>query len=121
MMSFHKMAFQLHDAEVVIISDHAPLQKLIKNKMKNVLTQNWAFEIFSISSYITFQHIKCNDHIPADSLSHLQYLGLYEKSPPEIPGEEFGVMIFNEGEIIHEHAWPEISHPIRHSNSHFLP
>ena len=54
MMSFHKMAFYLCDAEVVIQLDHVPLQKLIKNKTKNVLTQNWALEIFSISPHITF-------------------------------------------------------------------
>ena len=81
MMSFHKMAFYLHDAEVVIQSDHAPLQKLIKNKTNNVLTQNWALEIFSITSYITFQHKKGKDNILADSLSHLQCLRLYEKTP----------------------------------------
>ena len=33
--------------------------------------------------YITFQHIKGKDNILADSLSHLQCPGLYEKSPPE--------------------------------------
>ena len=80
-MSFHKMAFYLHDEEVIIQSDNAPLQKLIKNKSKNVLTQNWALEIFSISPHITFQHIKGKDNILADSLSCLQFLGLYEKSP----------------------------------------
>ena len=28
-------------------------------------------------------------------------------APPEKPGEEFGISIFDEGEIIHEHAWQE--------------
>ena len=49
--------------------------------MKNVLTQNWALEIFTISLYITFQHITGKDNILADSLSHLQCLGLYERGP----------------------------------------
>ena len=80
MMSFCKMAFYLHDAEVVIQSDHAPLQKLIKHKPKNVSKQNWDLEMFPITPYITFQHIKDKDNILADSLSHLQCLGLYEKS-----------------------------------------
>ena len=73
MMSFCKMAFYLHGAEVVIQSDHAPLQKLIKNKTK----MNWhkieALGIFSISPHITFQHRKGKDNILADSLSHLQH------------------------------------------------
>ena len=83
MMSFCKMAFYFHDAEVVIQLDHAPFQKLIKNKTKNVLTQNWASDIFSISPDITFHHIKSKDNILADSVSHLQCLGLHERSPPK--------------------------------------
>ena len=71
MISFHKLASYLHDAEVVIQSDHAPLQKLIKNKTKNVLTQNWSLEIFSISIHVTFQHIKGKDNILANSQSCL--------------------------------------------------
>ena len=35
-----------------------PLQKLIKDKTKNVLIQNCTLEIFSISPHITFQYIK---------------------------------------------------------------
>ena len=62
---------------------------------------------FSISPYIGFQHIIGNDNILADCLSHLHCLGLYERSPPEKPGEEFSITIFYEGEIIHEHAQPE--------------
>ena len=77
------MAFYLCNAEVVIQSDHAPLQKLIKNKAKNVLTQNWALEIFLISPHSTSQHIKGKDSILADSLSHVQCLGLYERSLTE--------------------------------------
>ena len=42
--------------------------------------QNWALEIFSVTPYITFQHIKGKDNILADIQSHLQCLGLYEKS-----------------------------------------
>ena len=106
MVSFHKMAFYLCDAEVIIQSDHAPLQKLIKNKNKNVLTQNWVLEIFSILPHVTFQCIKGKDNILADSLSHLQHLGLYEKSPPGKPGEEYGITIFDEGETIQEHVQP---------------
>ena len=87
----------------------------------NILTQNWALEIFSISCYITFKHIKGKDNILEDSLSHLQCLGLYERSPPEKPGEEYNIMIFDEGETIHGHAQPEdftSPHP-ECGNSHY--
>ena len=57
--------------------------------------------------YITFQHIKGKDNILADILSCLHSLRLYEKKPPEKPDKEFSITIFDEGEIIHEHAWPE--------------
>ena len=50
---------------------------------------------------------KGEDNLLADILSHLQCLGLYEKSPPEKPDEEFGITIFDEGETIHKHAEPE--------------
>ena len=64
--------------------------------------------MFSITPYITFQHIKGKDSILADSLSHLQCLELHEKSPPEKPGEQFGVTLFDEGGIIYENAQPEV-------------
>ena len=64
--------------------------------------------------YITFQHIKGKDNILADSLSHLQCLELYEKSPSEKPGQEFGVTIVDVDEIIYEYVQPDDftpSHP----------
>ena len=65
-MSLWKMEFYLWDAKVILWSEHAPLEKLIKNQTKNTLTQNWALEIFSITPYITFKHIKGKDNILAD-------------------------------------------------------
>ena len=72
------------------------------------MTQVWALESFSMSPHITFQHIKGKDNILADSLSHLQCLGLYEKSSPQKKiGEEYGISIFDEGETIHKNVQPE--------------
>ena len=85
----------------------ALLQKLIKNKTRNVLTPNWALEMFLISLHITCQYIKGKDNILTDSLSHLQHLQLYEKSPQEKPGEEYRIKIFDEDETIHEPVQPE--------------
>ena len=58
-----------------------PLQKLSKNKTKNVLTQNWALEIFLISPHIIFQQKKGKDNILADSLS-------LKGTPQKNPGEK---------------------------------
>ena len=71
MMLFCKLAFYLCDAEVILRSDHTPFEKLIKNQTKNTLTQNWPLEIFSITPYITFKHIKGQDNILVDSLIQL--------------------------------------------------
>ena len=58
-----------------------PSWKLIKNQTKNTLTQNWTLEIFSITPYIMFKHIKGKEDILADSLTQLQRSGLYERCP----------------------------------------
>ena len=62
------------------------------------LTQNWALEIFSITPYITFKHIKGKDS--ADSLTRLQRTGLYEKCPNEEGNQDQEITIFDEGESI---------------------
>ena len=41
MMLFSKMTFYLRDAEVVILLDHVPLQKLIKSNSKIDFTSNY--------------------------------------------------------------------------------
>ena len=63
--------------------------------------------MFSILHHITFQHITSKYNILAESLSWLQCLGLYEKSCPEEPAEEYSVIIFDESGTIHEHVQPE--------------
>ena len=94
------MAFYLQGADVILKSDHAPLEKLIKYQSKNTLTQNWTLEIFSVTPYITFKHIKGKDNILADSLSQLQRLGLYGRCPHEEDDQDHEIIIFDEGESI---------------------
>ena len=84
-----------------------PPSEAHQKQNQNVLTQNWALEIFLVSLHITFQHIKGKDNMLTDSLSHLQHLGLYEKNPQEKPSEEYNITIFDEGETIHKPAHPE--------------
>ena len=111
MMSCCKIAFHLCDAESTHLIRSCPPSEAHQKQKQNVLTQNWALEMFSISPHITFQCIKGKDNALADSLSCLQCLGLYEKSPPENLGEEYSITIFNEGKTILEHAQPEDSTP----------
>ena len=110
-MLLHKMAFYLQDAEVILMSDHAPLEKLIKNQTKNTLTQNWALEIFSITPYITFKHIKDKESILADSLTQLQRLDLYEKCPCKENEQDQLIMIFDKVEPIKVMADPKAFMP----------
>ena len=97
---FPKMAFYPWDTEVILRSNHAPLENLIKNQTKNTLTQNWALEIFSVTPYITFKHIKGKDNILADILTQLQRPGLYEKCPHEEDDWDQEITISDEGECI---------------------
>ena len=95
--------------EVILRSDHALLEKLIKNQTKNTLTQNWALDTFLITPYITLKHIKGKDNILANSLTQLQRLGLYEKSPCQEDDKDHKIIIFDEGESIKITADPEPS------------
>ena len=73
---------------------------MIKNQTKNTLTQNWALEVFSITPYITFKHIKGKDNILADSLTQLQRLGLHEKCPHMEDDQDQLITILDKGESI---------------------
>ena len=46
MISFHKMAFYLYDAEVIFQSDHSPLQKLIKKENQKCTDTKLGFKYF---------------------------------------------------------------------------
>ena len=65
-----------------------------------MLTQNWALDIFLITSYITFKLIKGKDNILTNSLTQLQRQGLYEKCPCEEDKQSQKVTIFAKGESV---------------------
>ena len=75
-----------------------------------MLNQSWALEIFLITLYITFKHIKDKDSILTDSLTWLQRIGLYEKWPCEDEQNQ-EVTIFDEGESVKVTADPDSFSP----------
>ena len=85
-----RMSFYLTDSEVIIHSDHKPLQKFIYTLTANDRVNDWAFQIHAICRMIHFQFIKGMSNVLSDSLSRLSYYDLYEKPKPEKPGFKFG-------------------------------
>ena len=85
-----RMSFYLTESEVIIHSNHKPLQKFIYALTANDRVNDWAFQIHAICRMIHFQFIKGTSNVLSDSLSRLSYYDLYEKPKPEKPGFEFG-------------------------------
>ena len=83
------MSFYLTDSEVIIHSDHKPLQKFIYALTANDRVNDWAFQIHAICRTVHFQFIQDTSNILSDSLSRFSYYDLYEKPKPEKPGFEF--------------------------------
>ena len=73
-MSVKKLAYYLEDADIVLRSDHLPLQKFLEQNTLNLKVNRWAIEI---SSYcINFQYIKGIKNTLADTMSQLVKIDL---------------------------------------------
>ena len=93
-MSVKKLSFYLTDAQILLRSDHKPLEKFL---LKNTLTSkvnNWAMELEAFN--IQFDYIKGSNNILADTLSRLISIDPDTPTTPEEPGYEFGYAIFEE-------------------------
>ena len=91
-MSIKKLSFYLTDAQIVLRSDHKPLEKFLLKNMLNSKVNNWAMELEAFN--IQFDYIKGS--ILADTLSHLIVIDPDTPTMPEEPGYEFGYAIFEE-------------------------
>ena len=91
-MSVKKLSFYLTDAQILLRSDHKPLEKFLLKNTLNSKVNNWAMELEAFN--IQFDYIKGSSNILADTLSHL--IAIDMPTMPEEPGYEFGYAIFEE-------------------------
>ena len=93
-MSVKKLLFYLTDAQILLRSDHKPLEKFLLKNTLNSKVNNWAMELETFN--IQFDYIKGSNNILADTLSRLIAIDPDTPTTPEEPGYEFGYAIFEE-------------------------
>ena len=93
-MSIKKLSFYLTDAQILLRSDHKPLEKFLLKNMLNSKVNNWAMEFEAFN--IQFDYIKGSNNILVDTLSRLIAIDPDTPTTPEEPGYEFGYAIFEE-------------------------
>ena len=93
-MSVKKLSFYLTDAQILLRSDHKPLEKFLLKDTLNSKVNNWAMELEAFN--IQFDYIKGQNNILADTLSCLVDIDPNTPLTPEGQGYEFGYAIFEE-------------------------
>ena len=93
-MSVKKLLFYLTDAQILLRSDHKPLEKFLLKNMLNSKVNNWAMELEAFN--IQFDYIKGSNNILMDTLSRLIAIDSDTPTTPEEQGYEFGYAIFEE-------------------------
>ena len=93
-MSIKKLSFYLTDAQILLRSDHKPLEKFLLKNTLNSKVNNWAMEFEAFN--IQFDYIKGSNNILVDTLSHLIAIDPDTPTMLEEPGYEFGNAIFEE-------------------------
>ena len=93
-MSVKKLSFYLTDAQILLRSDHKPLEKFRLKNTLNSKVNNWAMELEAFN--IQFDYIKGSNSILADTLSRLIAIDSDTPTTPEEQGYEFGYAIFEE-------------------------
>ena len=93
-MSVKKLSFYLTDAQILLRSDHKPLEKFLLKNSLNSKVNNWAIELEAFN--IQFDYIKGQNNVLADTLSCLVDIDADTPLTPEGQGYEFGYTIFQE-------------------------
>ena len=93
-MSVKKLSFYLTDAQILLRSDHKPLEKFLLKNTLNSKVNNWAMELEAFN--IQFDYIKGSNNILADTLSCLITIDPDTPLTWEGQGYEFCYAIFQE-------------------------
>ena len=93
-MSVKKLSFYLTDAQILLRSDHKPLEKFLRKNMLNSKVNNWAMELEAFNT--EFDYIKGFNKVLADTMSRLVDIDPDTQQHPEGPGYEFGYAVFEE-------------------------
>ena len=93
-MCVKKLSIYLTDAQILLRSDHKPLEKFLQKNTLNSKVNNWAMELEAFN--IQFDYIKGSSNVLADTLSHLIVTDSDTPLIPEGQGYEFGYAIFEE-------------------------
>ena len=93
-MSVKKLSFYLTDAQILLRSNHKPLEKFLQKNTLNSKVNNWAMELEAFN--IQYDYIKGANNILADTLSCLIVIHPDTPLTPEGPGYEFSYAIFDE-------------------------
>ena len=93
-MSVKKLSVYLTDAQILVRSDHKPLEKFLQKNTLNSKVNNWVIELEAFN--IQFDYIKGSSNILADTLSRLIAIDPDAPLTPEGQGYEFGYAIFEE-------------------------
>ena len=98
-MSLKKLSFYLIQTYVLLKSDHLPLKRFLHKNTLNSKVNNWAMELESFN--IQFEHIKEQNNVLADTLSHLIDKDPDTQLTPERDRYEFSYAVFKELPDIH--------------------
>ena len=93
-MSVKKLSFYLTDAQILLRSDHKPLEKFLQKNTLNSKVKNWTMELEAFN--IQFDYIKGSNNILADTLSHLVVIDPDTPLTPEGQWYDFSYAIFEE-------------------------
>ena len=93
-MSVKKLSFYLTDAQILLRSDHKPLEKFLLKNTLNSKVNNWAMELKAFN--IQFDYIKGSNNILVDTLSHLIVIDPDTPTTLEEQGYEFGYAVYEE-------------------------
>ena len=91
-ISVKKLLFHLIQADVVLKSDHLPLKRFLHKNPLISKVNNWAMELESFN--IQFEHIKGQNNVLVDTLSHFIDINPNTQLTPEGQGYEFGFAVF---------------------------